>query len=275
MPTAATQRFYASRAGGAAHPLFVDDASCATFIRLLAALPEQGVQVLSFALAPQAYALVAEGPPTDVKRAVRRIETDFARSAEARHRYDGPIWAAGAAFTPLVRPGRLQRAIEEAHTLPVVARVAPEPTAARWSSARAHAGVEPWPAFLTPLPAPSRPLPPAATPTPAAGRPVALALADVAAVTGVPVAQLSGGGRRLGLPHHAAIHWLARVAGTTQREIAAALSLSPAAVSRSLARSGASGEGLPEDWRATFRHLETRLSAGPSPSSTRSGPPRE
>jgi hypothetical protein len=275
MPTAAVQRFYASRAGGAAHPLFVDDASCAAFVRLLAALPEQGAQVLAFALAPQAYALVAEGPPSDVKRAVRRLEADYARAAESRHRYDGPVWAAGAAFTPLIRPGRLQRAIDEVHTLPVVARVAPEPTAARWSSARAHAGVEPWPAFLTPLPAPARA--PAAAPAPASapGRPIALALADVAAVTGVPVAQLSGGGRRLGPPHHAALYWLSRVTGTTQREIAAALNLSPAAVSRALARLGPSGDGLPEDWRATFHHLEARLSAGPGLAPARSGPPRE
>jgi len=272
MPTAAVHRFYASRAGGAAHPLFVDDASCAAFVRLLAALPEQGAQVLAFALAPQSYALVTEGAPAAVKRAVRRLEADYARAAEARHRYDGPVWAAGATFTPLVRAGRLQRAVDETHTLPVLAKVVPEPTAARWSSARARAGLEPSPAFLGVLPAPPPPAPPAPSAT-ADGRALPLALADVAAVTGVPVAQLSAGARRLGHPHHAALYWLARIPRCTQREIAAALHLSPAAVSRAIARLGPSGAGLPEDWLATFAQLEARLIAGPGAAPSRPGPP--
>ena len=253
--------------------VFADDDARELFLGLLADLPERfGVRVHGYALMPNHYHLMVESVRGDLPRAMRHLGGEYSRRINTLHNWDGPLFRGRYRNRIVGSDDYWRYLLLYIHANPVRAKLSDAAEAA-WTSHRAYVGEAPCPDWLEmselqryfgtqaayaqswqemvggSAKAPAgfsaenlwRPHSTGAVevvPAHDSTFDVADALANVSAVTGVPVEDLVGpAGRGYRNPAQwLAAWWMSRRCGIDHGPIAAALGIGHDALSRNIRR---------------------------------------
>ncbi len=130
--------------------VFAETWVCQLFLEVLAELPTRfNVRILAYAILPNHYHLLLECPDGNLSRAMQYLGSEFTQRLNRRQAWDGPIFR-GRFLSRLVDgDAYFAHVYAYIHLNPVRAGLAPTADAARWTSHRAHVGLERRPSWLT------------------------------------------------------------------------------------------------------------------------------
>lgn len=258
--------------------IFLDDEDCLSFCALLAELPTRyGVEVHGYALMSNHFHLMVVSRRGRLGQAMQRLQGEHAARFNQRHATSGPLYEGRYASRLVEDDVWWAHLLAYVHLNPVAAHLVGDPAEAYWTSHAAYLGREsrpPWlfcdellatfggakaldayvrevqigreqgpEGFVAELweggPSGGDRRAPAPPPRPPTGLlSPEDALIEVAAVTGLPVAELrlAHPGRTGSPARWVALAWLVERAGLTQAEAGRRLGANPVVVCRDLAK---------------------------------------
>ncbi len=143
-------RHHVMNRGARRDAVFLDDASYAAFLALLAELPDRfGLRVHGYALMSNHYHLLIECPVGGLGRAIQYLQSRYSRWLNRERLWDGPIWRGRYRNRTVEDDVWWMHLLAYLHLNPVRAYLAPTAERARWTSHLAYLGLEPRPDWLT------------------------------------------------------------------------------------------------------------------------------
>jgi REP element-mobilizing transposase RayT len=130
--------------------VFLDDATCATFLMILGDLPARfGVVIHGYALMPNHFHLLLECPRGNLSRAMRYLGATFTAALNRAHAgWDGPVFRGRFKNRVVERDDYWRHLLAYLHLNPVRAHLAPSLDQSYWTSHRAYVGTDTRPEWL-------------------------------------------------------------------------------------------------------------------------------
>jgi REP element-mobilizing transposase RayT len=136
--------FHLSAHGSDTRDLFLGDDDREDFLARLAAVCERfELALLSYVLMGNHYHSLLRIPDARLSYALQRLHTEYSRHHNRRHRRSAHLFRAHPLTREITSDGDLAGASRYLARNPVRAKLVRDPLAWLWSSARAHAGLEP------------------------------------------------------------------------------------------------------------------------------------
>lgn len=245
--------------------IFGEPWMAALFLQVLAELPDRfGIVILAYAVMPNHFHLLVRSPDAQLSRAMKYLGAEFTQRLNRKLAWDGPVFRGRFKNCPAEDEAYIAHLFAYIHLNPVAAGLATCADAAPWTSHRALVGLEPCPdwvhapglltshgtveayaQYLADCLAGLKHVPPGGDPDhlwrsveaslePAVsttGDPELL-LADVAAVTSVPVERILASGGRGNDARAMGAWWLARGMRWSNLRVGATLGCSGPRVSQ-------------------------------------------
>lgn len=142
--------YHVTARGNEQKPIFLDDADCVAFLRVLASVVERyHILCHAYCLMGNHYHLLVETPDANLSRAIRQLNGVYSQRFNRRHDRTGHLL--GGRFHAVVvrRDAQLREVSRYIVLNPARAGLVSDPAEWRWSSYRATVGDAPIPAFLT------------------------------------------------------------------------------------------------------------------------------
>lgn len=142
--------YHVTARGNEQMPIFLDDADCVGFLRVLASVVERyHILCHAYCLMGNHYHLLVETPDANLSRAIRQLNGVYSQRFNRRHDRTGHLL--GGRFHAVVvrRDAQLREVSRYIVLNPVRAGLVSDPTEWQWSSYHATVGDALMPAFLT------------------------------------------------------------------------------------------------------------------------------